>query len=140
MKVLEFRFGHYTPAIQDVPELLLLNGDEVGVVLGDTKKVVCTPGCRLFRMKDKKLPHFTAFPLFNRCGYAPTAFHCVDGVQDREGAICENSPPASLHHPVQVWLGKEGGVPGVGRMDLRVARQIQRGAPSGGEAGSTVLG
>jgi hypothetical protein len=51
--VLKFWSGLFTPAIQGVPGLLLLDGDEVGMVLRDRKKVVCLPGCRLFRSKGK---------------------------------------------------------------------------------------
>jgi hypothetical protein len=57
--------------------LLLLVGDEVGVVLSDKMKVVCLPGCCLFRMKDEKLPHLAVFPLFNRCRRAASCLFIV---------------------------------------------------------------
>jgi hypothetical protein len=115
-KVLEFWFGHYTPAIQDASRRPTLPNE------------------------GQEAAAFHGVPSIQSVRSRTTAFHCVDRVQDCQGAFCRDSPPAGLHHPVQVRLGEKGGVPGVGRMDLRVARQIPRGAPSGGEAGSTVLG
>jgi hypothetical protein len=72
--VIQEWFRHYSPTIQDVPEVLRLNGDEVGVVIQERGKLVCLPGCRLFRLRGKKLPHFIVFPVFNCFGDGPTPF------------------------------------------------------------------
>jgi hypothetical protein len=66
--VIQEWFRHYSPTIQDVPEVLRLNGDEVGVVIQDRGKLVCLPGCRIFRLGGKELPYFTVFPVFNCFG------------------------------------------------------------------------
>jgi hypothetical protein len=73
-KVLRLCFGLYTQSIQDVPELLLLNGGEADVIPQDKKKI-CFPGCRLFRMREEKLPHFRMFPLIQSVRSCSTSVH-----------------------------------------------------------------
>ena len=67
-------FGHYQAILQGVRPCLLLNADEVGVAIRDRTKLICLPGSRLFRLRGKKLPHFTVFPLFNKFGEGPAPF------------------------------------------------------------------
>jgi hypothetical protein len=42
---------HFSPTIGDVPELLRLNGDEVGVVMEERGKLVGLRGRRLRRLR-----------------------------------------------------------------------------------------
>ena len=73
-QVLDVWFRRHTPHVNDVPELLRLNGDEVGVGFKDNGKLICLPGTRLFRLAGRKFAHFTVFPVFNAFGQGPPPF------------------------------------------------------------------
>jgi hypothetical protein len=114
--VVQERFLHGSPTIRDMPELLGPNGGEVGVVvIRERGKVVCLPGCRLFRLRETELPHFPVypvFPVFNCLGDGPPPFARIPesfcSAQSRFARI-RNPSSRGLHHAVQVgwvWVGE----------------------------------
>jgi hypothetical protein len=74
VNVIQEWFRHYSRTIKAVPEVLRLNGDEIGVVIRERGKLVCLPGCRFLRLRGETLPHFTVFPVFNCFGDGPAPF------------------------------------------------------------------
>jgi hypothetical protein len=94
-RVLAHWFQHYTLAMEDIPEFLRYNGDEVGVVIRDSGKLVCLPECRLFRLRCKKLPHITVFPVFNCFADSRPPFVVLPMVVNVK-ARCAKIHPAAL--------------------------------------------
>jgi hypothetical protein len=83
-------FDHHGSNVEDVPERLRLNGDEVRAAVKDHTKWICFPGRRLFKLRGTKLPHFTVFAVFNCYGDGPPLFVVVTklkSVQKRFRAI-----------------------------------------------------
>ena len=75
--VLEQWFAHHQTIVRGGRPGLLPNADEVGVAVRDRTKLICPPGSRLFRLRGKRLPHFTVLPVFNKFGGGPAPFIVV---------------------------------------------------------------
>jgi hypothetical protein len=70
-RVEEECFRVETPRVQGVNPRLVLNLDECVFAVKERKKLICIPGCSLFRSRGAKLYHFTVFPVFNCFGHGP---------------------------------------------------------------------
>jgi hypothetical protein len=96
-------FDHHGQDVNDVPERLRLNGDEVGAAVNYLGKWICIPGCRLFKLRGTKLPHLTVFSVFNCFADSPPLFVVVPklkSVKNRFRAIY-----GQQLYLTQIWSG-----------------------------------
>jgi hypothetical protein len=65
--------------VEEVPPGLILNGNEVGAAVKQRGMLIRVPGCRMFRLRGKKLPHFPISAVFNCFSDGPPLFVVVPG-------------------------------------------------------------